>query len=198
MKSLTICMAVLLCSLAAPVFAAGGTTTCTGPLQGVTIPNNLYVPAGATCTLNWVEVIGNVTVDGSLVSFDGKFDSNVTVTGTISLINGYDYRKIQGNLTISNSSGQSGIYCPNTSNVINGNITVTGLNNGGSFYICSATVGGGVSLTDNAGTIDISFMTIGKNLSCSGNDPAPTSWALVNQNNAQITAQQKTGQCSAF
>jgi hypothetical protein len=190
--------AALLCLVAAPVFAAGGTTTCMGKMESLTVQNNLYVPAGATSTLNWVEVVGNVTVDGVLVSFSGKFDKNVTVTGQISLVNGYADRPIAGNLTITNSSGQNGIYPPNTGNAVNGNITVTGLNNGGSFYIGSATVGGNVNLNDNGGRIDISYMTVGKNLNCTGNDPAPISWALVNQGSTFITASQKTGQCSAF
>ena len=191
--------AVLLCLVATPVFAAGGTTTCTGSLASVTIPNNLYVPAGVTCTLNWVEVVGNVTVDGILVSYSVKFDMNVTVTGTISLVNAYGDAPIAGNLTITNSSGLSGIYPnENQQNVVKGNITVTGLNNGASFYIGSATVGGSVNLNDNAGRIDISYMNIGKALNCTGNDPAPTSWSLVHGLGSSINAPQKTGQCSAF
>ena len=202
MKKWTVLCAALLCLAAVPAFAAPGatgSTTCVDRIDGGTVPNNLYVPAGATCTLSWSEVVGNATVDGTLISFDSKFDRNITVTGTISLINGYDFRPIVGNLSIINSAGQSGIYCPNTANVINGSITVTGLHDGGSFYICSAQVGGGVTLANNLGRIDISYMNIGKGLDCYGNDPAPISWSVnVGYGSSIIATNGKTGQCSVL
>jgi hypothetical protein len=130
--------AALLCLVVTPAFAAGGTTTCTTgqPLTGV-IPNNLHVPAGEFCQLNWAEVVGNVTVEGTLLSFSSMYDKNVNVTGagSITIANGYNDRPIKGNLNIS-GSGQSGIAPANDgNNVVLGNITVTGLNNGGSFFV---------------------------------------------------------------
>jgi hypothetical protein len=190
---------VLLAVAAAPVFAATTTTTnCTGTITSQAIAGNMDVPAGATCRLEGVEVVGNVTVEGILNSFSSKFDKNVTVTGAgqISLSNGETWMPILGNLTIAGSSGNSGIYCPNHGNVVQGNISVIG--NSGSFYICSGTVNGGVTINDNTGSVDLSWLTVGKNVSCSGNDPAPHSWSAQNGYGSTINAQQKTGQCAGL
>ena len=193
--------AALLCLVVAPAFAAGGNTECTSQLASVTIQTNLHVPAGAVCQLNWVEVVGNVSVEGTLLSFSSMYDKNVNVSGagSISIINGYSDRPIKGNLTIS-GSGQSGIYPGNTGNVVLGNITVTGLNNGGTFYIGEATVNGAVTLYYNFGRLDLSYLTIGKTLDCANNNPAPTSWSLSNGPlQSTITAANgKTGQCAAL
>jgi hypothetical protein len=193
--------AALLCLVVTPAFAAGGTTTCTGQLTGV-IPNNLDVPAGAVCQLNWAEVVGNVTVEGTLLSFSSMYDKNINVSGagSISIINGYSDRPIKGNLNIS-GSGQSGIYPGNTGNVVLGNITVTGLNNGGTFYVGQATVNGAVTVNYNFGRVDLSGLTISKNLDCTNNDPAPVSWSIYSDygpHMSTITATQKTGQCAAL
>jgi hypothetical protein len=180
---------------AVPVFA--GTTTCNGPKTGV-ISGNLDVPADATCTLNWAEVTGNVTVEGILVSVTTKFDRNVTVTGgSIQIVNGWgDNSKLAGNLTITGSSANSGIYCPNTSNVIDGNLTFTG--NSGRLYVCQATVGGNVNVSDNIRNntdfsgpqaADLNNIKAGKNLSCDGNVPY-----LTGSGNTAVG--QLLGQCS--
>jgi hypothetical protein len=204
MKNVIISCAVLFCSAAAPMFAAGGITTCTAKMpDGVLIQNNLHVPAGASCQLNWAEVMGNVTVEGTLISFSSQYDKNIDVTGAgaISIANGYSARPIKGNLKIS-GSGQSGIYPANDgNNVVLGNIIVTGLNNGGSFSISQATVGGVVEVNYNSGRVDLSYMTIGKNLDCSNNEPAPTSWSLYSDygpHQSSNTATQKTGQCAGL
>lgn len=202
MKKLTILCAALVCLAAVPSFAAGGTTVCTGQMTGQ-ISNNLDVPAGASCQLNWAEVTGTVTVEGTLLSFSSQYDKNVTVSGAGSILiaNGYSNRPIKGNLSIS-GTGQSGIYPANDgNNVVLGNITVMGLNNGGSFSVSQATVGGAVSAQYNFGRVDFSYMTIGKTLDCMNNDPAPVSWSIYSDYGPHMstnTATQKTGQCSAL
>jgi hypothetical protein len=45
------------------------------------ITNNLDVPAGTMCALSGNEVMGTVTVEGSLTVWGGHFDKNVSVTG---------------------------------------------------------------------------------------------------------------------
>lgn len=200
MKKVTILFAVLIC-LSLPMFAAnpgGGSIECTGIYTGPNpIASNLHVPAGATCQLNWIDVQGNVTVDGNLISTSSKFDMNVTVTGTIVFQNNYQTPLIGKNLTISNSSGQSGIYGDTT--VINGNVSISGLQPGGSFTFSSnTTVEGGVSVTNNLGAVNVSYVKIGKNLDCSGNNPAPVSWSIDHGYGKTVTATEKTGQCAAF
>jgi hypothetical protein len=201
MKRLMVLCAALLCLAVAPAFAAGGTTTCTGQWTGVNpIPNNLDVPAGAVCQLNWVEVVGNVNVEGTLISFSSMYDQNINVTGagSITIANGYSDRPIKGNVNIS-GTGQSGIYPGNTGNTVLGNINVTGLNNGGTFYVGGATVNGAVSVNYNFGRVGLDGLTIGKSLDCNNNTPAPASWSIDNNYGSSITATKgKTGQCAAL
>jgi hypothetical protein len=188
----------------APVFAA--TTTCTSELDGKLISGALDVPAGATCKLVGSEVTGTVTVEGVLSSYGTRFDANVNVTGgviTISNGNGYG-SELVGNLSITGSSGNSGIYCPNTNffNVIGGNISFQ--NNSGNFYVCQAIVLGGVTVSNNTRVNnDYSGAYVGalnnikatKNLSCDGNVSSNGSPAVVGGAN---NAAQMTGQCSTL
>src|SRR5262249_9789012 len=138
---------VLALASAAPAVAA--TTTCTTHMQDMVIAGSLDVPAGATCTLVGDVVTGNVTVEGTLLSYGTRFDKNVTVTGgVITIGNGNGATSaLAGNLTITGSSAMNYIGCPNKSNIIQGNLTFTG--NSGRLYVCSASVGGSVTVSDN-------------------------------------------------
>jgi hypothetical protein len=205
----------------APVFAA--TTTCTGHMN-TPIEGNLVVPAGATtCTLNWVDVAGNTTVQGRLISFTSHFHGNVSVTGAgiIQIINGWSGNSpIEGNLTIQNTVANTdpnvynGIFCPeqNQSNIVNGNIILT--NNAGIFYVCSASVGGNVVANNNTGRlalggisavgnivingntggVELDNVSAGSNLVCQGNSPAPATTTY----GGNSAAGQKLGQCAGL
>jgi hypothetical protein len=186
---------------AAPAFA--GTTTCTDTISGQT-SGSLDVPAGATCRLFGGEVTGNVTVEGMLYSYGTKFDANVTVTGgVIQIANGNaNYSALAGNLTITGSSGNNQIGCPNIGNIIRGNVTFSG--NSGNLYVCQATVGGSVTVSNNTRinndwsgmyAADLNNITAGKNLSCSGNLSGDGSPAVKGSGN---TAVQKLGQCAGL
>jgi hypothetical protein len=187
---------------AAPAFA--GTSTCTGTISGLTISGSLDVPAGVTCRLVGDVVTGNVTVEGILYSYGTRFDANVTVTGgVITIANGNaDASALAGNLTITGSSGNNQIGCPNFSNIIRGNVTFSG--NSGNLYVCQATVGGSVTVSNNTRinndwsgmyAADLNAINAGKNLSCSGNLSADGSPAVKGSGN---TAAQKLGQCAGL
>lgn len=147
-----------------------------------TITGDLHVPAGKTCTLNWITVTGNVTVEGALTSVSSTFLGNVTVIGgQITAVNG---NALAGNLTIMGSPYYNQISCPNSTNVIGGNLTVVG--NAGAFYVCQATVGhfdtnnnvagGNVVVSDNTGRVDIGGISPLGTLVCHGN-----AWLAPNQ-----------------
>jgi len=191
-------------ALASSAPAVAAPTTCTGYVQDMTIAANLDVPAGATCTLVGSVVNGNVTVEGTMLSYGTRFDKNVTVTGgVITIANGNGLTSaLAGNLTITGSTAMNYIGCPNKSNIIQGNLTFTG--NSGRLYVCEATVQGSVTVNDNlrvnidwqgATAADLNRMTVGKNLTCSGNlqsgGPVPVSGG----NN---TATNKLGQCAGL
>jgi hypothetical protein len=162
----------------APVFA--GTTTCIGLRDyTMTVTDNLDVPAGGVCTLAGTEVFGNVTVEGTLISYSAHFRKNVTVTGNgiIQIYNGTGANSaIEGNLNISSTGGSwntmyNAIYCPNASNIIRGNLSVT--NSSTPFFSCSAAVDGAANFTGNTGGLALYGIWTGKGLNCQANNPAP-------------------------
>lgn len=66
---------------AAPASAAALTTTCDGFADNVTIPGNLFVPAGRSCQLTNVDVTGSTEVSfgADLLVTGGTFTGNVVV-----------------------------------------------------------------------------------------------------------------------
>ena len=175
-------------------------TTCTSSMTGATIDGDVFVPRGASCTLT------DVTVDGSVLVFKA---ASLTVNGGT----------ITGNVHASNCVFVK--LFPDSSNVapvVNGNVHLShcknssaspgsGVTAGGEIdgsFICNnnrdfcevvnATVGGNVLLHHNvSGTPSlVSGNTIGGNLGCEANNPAPTAGGTVNA----VTGD-KVGQCSA-
>jgi hypothetical protein len=175
-------LAALSAVIAGSAFAGGGTTTCTGGQITGPINNNLDIPAGARCFVGYpTEVKGNVTVEGSLISFGATFDKNVTVTGgTFKAENGGT--TILGNLTITGSAGDPtdprgdfpgnglwGVQPPDGPlNAINisGNVTYTG--NSAPFYVGNQVfVGGNFTSSLNTSWVDATLLHVGgqKNIS---------------------------------
>lgn len=74
-------MGVASVGLVAPSANAAFTTTCIGEGGAVTIPGDLVVPAGRSCSLDGTVVQGNVRVakDADLVVVNGKVQGNVVV-----------------------------------------------------------------------------------------------------------------------
>ena len=120
-------LAVPAVAMAAP--APGSTTCMDGSLQGRTISTNVTVPAGATCNLSWSDVKGNVTVNGSLVTYGTtEFEKNVSVVGGSFAAANWGVT-IDGNLSFLNPA----VYSYNgfwgnqggSSNLVKGNLTYT-------------------------------------------------------------------------
>ena len=194
----------LLC--AAPIFAQTPVTTCTGMIQPTVITGDLDVPAGKTCTLfstpygNIVEVQGNVTVQGTLVSNGTHFLKNVTANGGAISFR-YDFGNqiptiVDGDVLITNSNNFSAITkgTVNAQPQVKGNLTVTG--NGTDpdgwfgFTAFGVVVGGNMAVSNNNAKTPIFLYenVVGKNLNCGGNNPAPT-------NIGNTAGQHKNGQC---
>jgi hypothetical protein len=175
--------------LAAPIFASD--ITCTGNMGGP-INGNLDVPAGATCVLHWADVSGNVTVEGTLISWTSHYQKQVIVTGVVGFLNGWSNNSaIEGNLILTATGAQaSGFWpaLPGQTNIVRGNLIITGST--APVYLGGVVVGGNVNIDDNTGRVDVGGVIAGKNLNCDGN-------ANLN-NSGGNTAKQKTGQCSAF
>jgi hypothetical protein len=204
MKSLIVLCTGLLCLAGSA--AAGNVKSCNnGDVRNTqlawtgTVNGNVDVPLGAVCTMQWAEVSGWVTVEGTLIAISTKFDTNVTVSGAGSLqvINNFLGQGIFGNLLVS-GSGNSGLYCPNQTggNYVKGNVMVSNLTGiGAQFYTCEANIDGWVQLLNNdiwgyygnPWMIQLTGATIKGYLDCAENAQVP--------NISGTTASSKRGQC---
>ena len=114
-------------SMAAP--GATGSTACTdNSLAGTTIKTNVTVPAGARCDLSWADVQGNVSVNGSLVTYGiTHFAKNVAVNPGGSFAAANWGVTIDGNLSITDPAANSGngFWGDYSGNMVKGNLSYT-------------------------------------------------------------------------
>ncbi|MFI5937348.1 hypothetical protein [Actinoplanes sp. NPDC051494] len=92
----------------APSASADLVTYCIGTGGAVTVPNDLYVPAGESCALTGTIITGNVSVaaGANLVVTGGRVDGQVSIAS-----NGYlDAKRstVRGEITV--ASGGYGVY----------------------------------------------------------------------------------------
>lgn len=160
-----------------------GDVTCTGVLGAVTV-DNVTVPPGATCTLNGTQVNGNVDVQpGATLNTNGaSVAGNIQAdgSGSINLSGG----TVGGNVQL---QGKGPVLISNLT--INGDVDLQGTS-GGSSSLASNQVNGNFKVDSHTGGINISTNTIGGNLDCVNNSPAPTGGGN--------TAASKVGQCSTL
>jgi len=124
-------------------------------ISGATITGNLIVQTNADA-----EVIGSTTIDGNYICNDCFFaDLHDSTVG--------------GNYLISGELDGSDIL----GNTINGSLQITMSSaDGFHFLIAGNNVGGNLTFNENTGTSTIAINTIGNNLQCQNNVPAPTSF----------------------
>ena len=174
-------------------------TNCTGSLTNTTIDGDVFVPKGASCTLTDVTVDGNVLVfkKASLTVNGG------TITGNVHASNCVFVKLSPGSGAAPTVNGNVHIsHCTNSSASPGSGVTA-GAEIDGSFIcnnnrdfceVIDATVGDNVLLHHNVSNTAsvVSGNTIGGNLGCEANDPAPTASGAPNT----VTGD-KEGQCSA-
>ena len=174
---------------------------------------NIIVPSNAACTLGGIQVTGNVTVGSGATLIDKAFVAgSIAATGanSIQIKGGF----VGKNIALSGTTAAVTI----ASSTITGNITIA-LTTGGMISIDDNGVGGNVFLnTNSVGLISIDgnsvngyvFLnantttgpapndvltnnTIGGNLRCTGNRPAPVEGTPKN-----TVGGSATGQCAGF
>jgi hypothetical protein len=175
-------------------------TNCTGSLTATTIDGDVFVAKGANCTLT------DVTVDGNVLVFK-KASLNVnagTITGSVHASN-CSFVKLSPDSSnvepIVNGSVHIS-HCTNSSALPGSGVTAGGEidgsficnNNRDSCEVIGATVGNNVQVNHNLSSTAsvVSASTIGGNLGCEANRPAPTASGAPNT----VTGS-KQGQCSA-
>jgi hypothetical protein len=155
-----------------------GSTCNNGPISG-TIPGNVTVSVGQSCTFTNCEITGGLTINGGRAYLQNcKVDGGLTevagllsVTGgsvvnggaQISLASTYNIgpnARVNGGLTIQNTVNQPGTVC---GTLVHGGLTVQ--NNRQSQ----------IQIGETLGQMNCPGNTITGNLVCTGNNPVPTS-----------------------
>jgi hypothetical protein len=175
-------------------------TNCTGSLTGTTIDGDVFVPKGASCTLTDVTVDGSVLVfkRGSLTVNGGTITGNVHASDCVYVKLSPDSSNVvptvNGTVHISHCTNSSA--SPGSGVTAGGEIDGSFIcnNNRDSCEVIGATVGNNVLLHHNISNTAsvVSASTIGGNLGCEANKPAPTASGAPNT----VTGD-KAGQCSA-
>ncbi len=137
---------------------AGLVTSCTGSASDVTVPNELFVPAGESCELTNVVINGNTTVraDANL------FLTNVTINGSLSIMsNGFaDLEHSSVSMTTTLTSAFGGFVEDST---LTGNVSVGGP---GFFYSVRTRHMGGI--TSMNGETYLESSRVASNISTTG------------------------------
>ncbi len=175
-----VALAVAVAVVGAPTMARAD-EPCTGSIGAVTIDDNVQVPEGATCVLDGTTVEGNILVEpgATLRATDITVGGNVqTDDGGAAEVTIVDSH-VDGDVQVFDSSTASV-----TGTVVEGNVQFE--DNDGDLEVLASDVDGDVQLFDNdGGTKEIRDNTIGGNLQCKGNDPAPFGGSNVVEGNAE-------------
>jgi feruloyl esterase len=149
-------------------------TSCTGTLSG-SITGDVVVPNGASCTLSNATVTGDVQVRQNASLTIDATEQPTTIGGNLEAIGCASALleggvTVTGNVQIERCSQQSGFIGPGVK--IGGNFQC--VSNAGACEAELGAVQGSVQLQRNNAAADISLVSVGGNLECGGNTPAPT------------------------
>ena len=169
----------------APLVSAAN-IECTSDIESGTFDDNVVVPEGETCGL--YALTGDITINGNLTVEKGAtlliigehYGYSVTITGNIKAddaervsINGVS---VGGNIQVKNT--QSGVDLSN-SNVV-GNVQIS--DNLHFYSVVTSNIGGNLQVMKNSSDLTSAYYfnfagnTVGGNLDCSQNNPAPVSY----------------------
>jgi hypothetical protein len=197
----------MLLSAAAPCLAnqtqaQSTSTTCTGQIGGgpavTTINGGVTVPDGQSCTLSFVNIRGGIQVGRNATLTVFAYTEPSSIGGDIEakdcnavLLQGNV--TVRGNVNISSCSGtgSSGFQGPDT--VIHGSFNCQ--SNAGPCLAWLGTVGEDLFIQSNKSKTasDISLVSVGGDLLCFGNAPAPT-----HSHGPSWVDGKSEGQCAGF
>jgi Tannase and feruloyl esterase len=178
MKTITLALTLAAAALLGGASTVRADTNCTGTLTG-TVKGNVTVPKDASCTIEIATVTGNVKVSQGASLMIAAYDEPSKISGNVEA----DHCKfvlLGGNVTV---GGNLQIHqCTGTAN--NGfqgpGVKISGdfecHNNSGPCRAWLGEVDGNVQIRNNGSITasDISLVTIGGDLQCKHNTPAPT------------------------
>ena len=150
--------------------------SCTGALSG-SITGNLVVPSDASCTLSDATVTGDVQVlQNATLSVDAT-QQPTTIDGNVQA-NHCAATLLEGGVTVTGSVQIR--QCAQLSGFVGPGIKIGGnfqcVNNGGGCQADLGDVHGFVQVQGNSSSTssDVSLVSVGGSLQCSGNTPSPT------------------------
>jgi hypothetical protein len=157
-----------------------GTTPCNSTISNQSL-QSVYVPAGQTCTLTGDTISGSIIDWGTLnLTPDGPIGGNVTANPGSQFFETGNWQ-VNGTLTFNGVSSFSLAAA-----TVGGNLGIEHE----SFSLSGMVVDGSVNMSDN-GVATFGGNTVGNNISCSGNNPAPT-----NGGNPNTVGGVELGQCA--
>jgi hypothetical protein len=137
---------------------AGLVTSCTGTASDLTVPGDLFVPAGQSCELTNVTVTGNTTVraDADLILTSSSLAGTLTVAGNA-------FADLEGSTVagVSRLNGAFGLFSHGST--LTGNLTVT---DSGFAYSVESSFGGNINSTN--GETYLQSGRLARNLSTTG------------------------------
>jgi hypothetical protein len=131
--------------------------------------DNVYVPPGASCTLNGTRVEGNITVDSnaSLYANTVHVVGNIQTVGAATRVNVSSGSFVGGSIQIK-QSGAADISGVDINSDLLFDDNIRSLNAAGNI------IGGNLQAFQNTGGVSIFNNRVGGNLQCKENVPAPT------------------------
>jgi hypothetical protein len=145
---------------AAPSSQAGLVTSCTGTASDVTIPGDLFVPAGESCELTDVTVTGTTTVraDADLILTDSTLNGSLTVQS-----NGFASLLRTGVAGATRANTGFGVFAADST--LSGNLVAT---DSGFVFGVGTRFGGGITSTN--GQTVLESARLARNLTTTGDD----------------------------
>ena len=168
MKQATLLSASVLASLllaAGPAMAEE--TPCTGTIGAVAL-DNIFVPDGATCTLNRTRTNGSVVVGtgSTLIATGVSINGNIQTEGARAVV-------VQGSSTVGGSIQHVQGGSARIDRVrVSGDVLFD--SNRGLVSASSNNIGGNLQALQNVGGVTLTNNTMKGNLQCKENVPAPT------------------------
>lgn len=181
--------ALAITGLAVAPQVASADINCTSALSG-SHDDTIYVPSGRSCTLNSINLDGDVKLSpGASVTINGGFiggnvqaeeqsPANVIVKGT----------RVDGDIQVKYATGTVSV----ANATVDGNIQI--VESRSAIALADNKVGGDIQVFKNpAGTKTINRNTIDGNLQCKENNPAPTGSGNVVRGSAEDQCAGLTG-----
>jgi pimeloyl-ACP methyl ester carboxylesterase len=177
MRTVALALMLAVVGLFGGVSPARADTSCSGLIKGATVKGNIVVPKNASCTLDTVSITGDVLVRENASLTVQAYVEPSMIGGNVladhcafTLLEGTV--TVGGDLQIQNCTAKSGFAGPGIK--IRGNFVCQ--SNLGPCEAWLGTVDRDVQVQHNKSTVatDVSLNTIGGNLRCQQNTPAPT------------------------